>query len=142
MIKLTIPGEPCAKQRPRLGKGYTYTPQKTVNYETLVRELYITQNFRKQLEGALKMTVRAYFAIPKSDSNKKAHQKSIGIIRPTKRPDVSNVIKIIEDALNGLAYRDDSQIVRVVGEKYYSDSPRVEVEICSLSEPSDGANSP
>jgi Holliday junction resolvase RusA-like endonuclease len=65
-----------------------------------------------------------------------------GRIRPTKRPDVSNVIKIIEDALNGLAYRDDSQIVRVVGEKYYSDSPRVEVEICSLSEPSDGANSP
>ena len=36
MIKLTIPGEPCAKQRPRLGKGYTYTPQKTVNYEILV----------------------------------------------------------------------------------------------------------
>ena len=128
MIKLTIPGEPCAKQRPRTTKqGHTYTPQKTVNYETLVRQLYITQNFRKQLEGALKMTVRAYFAIPKSDSNKKAYQKSIGIIRPTKRPDWDNVGKVISDALNGLAYHDDSQIVSATVEKWYSLEPRVEV---------------
>ncbi len=130
MIKLTIPGEPCAKQRPRMTKaGHTYTPEKTVNYETLVRELYILQNFRQQLEGALKMTVRAYFEIPQSKSKKIKEAMLKGEIRPTTKPDVSNVIKIIEDALNGLAYRDDSQIVRVVGEKYYSDSPRVEVEL-------------
>ena len=141
MIKLMIPGEPCAKQRPRLGKGFTYTPAKTVNYETLVKQLYILQR-KEHLDGPLKMTVKAFFSIPKSASKKNREKMLQGIIRPTKRPDVSNVIKIIEDALNGLAYRDDSQIVRVVGEKYYSDSPRVEVEICSLSEPSDGANSP
>ena len=130
MIKLTIPGEPCAKQRPRTTKqGHTYTPQKTVNYETLVRELYILQNFRQQLEGELVMTVRAYFTIPKSASKKKAADMVGGRIRPTKRPDWDNVGKIISDALNGLAYRDDSQIVRATVEKYYSDEPRVEVEI-------------
>lgn len=127
MIKLMIPGEPCAKQRPRLGKGYTYTPQKTVNYETLVRELYILQNFRQQLEGELVMTVRAYFTIPKSASKKKAADMVSGRIRPTKRPDWDNVGKIISDALNGLAYHDDSQIVSATVEKWYSLEPRVEV---------------
>ena len=129
MIKLTIPGEPCAKQRPRLGKGYTYTPQKTVNYETLVRELYILQNFRQKLEGELVMTVRAYFTIPKSASKKKAADMVAGRIRPTKRPDWDNVGKIISDALNGLAYHDDSQIVSATVEKWYSTEPRVEVEL-------------
>jgi Holliday junction resolvase RusA-like endonuclease len=130
MIKLTIPGEPCAKQRPRTTKqGHTYTPQKTVNYETLVRELYILQNFRQQLEGELVMTVRAYFTIPKSASKKKAADMVGGRIRPTKRPDWDNVGKIISDALNGLAYHDDSQIVTATVEKWYSAEPRVGVEI-------------
>ena len=130
MIKLIIPGEPCAKQRPRTTKqGHTYTPQKTVNYETLVRELYILQNFRQQLEGELVMTVRAYFTIPKSASKKKAADMVGGRIRPTKRPDWDNVGKIISDALNGLAYHDDSQIVTATVEKWYSAEPRVEVEI-------------
>jgi Holliday junction resolvase RusA-like endonuclease len=128
MIKLTIPGEPCAKQRPRTTKqGHTYTPQKTVNYETLVRELYILQNFRQQLEGELVMTVRAYFTIPKSASKKKAADMVSGRIRPAKRPDWDNVGKIISDALNGLAYHDDSQIVSATVEKWYSLEPRVEV---------------
>ena len=129
MIKLMIPGEPCAKQRPRLGKGYTYTPKKTVNYETLVRELYIMQNYRQQLEGELVMTVRAYFAIPKSASKKKAADMSSGKIRPVKRPDWDNVGKMCSDALNGLAYHDDSQIVSATVEKWYSTEPRVEVEL-------------
>ena len=128
MIKLTIPGEPCAKQRPRTTKqGHTYTPQKTVNYETLVRELYILQNFRQQLEGELVMTVRAYFTIPKSASKKKAADMAGGRIRPDKRPDWDNVGKVISDALNGLAYRDDSQIGSATVEKWYSLEPRVEV---------------
>ena len=135
MIKLTIPGEPCAKQRPRTTKqGHTYTPQKTVNYETLVRELYILQNFRQQLEGELVMTVRAYFTIPKSASKKKAADMVGGRIRPTKRPDWDNVGKIISAALNGLAYHDDSQIVTATVEKWYSAEPRVEVEIQEIGE--------
>lgn len=134
MIKLTIPGPPCAKQRPRLGKYGTYTPEKTMNYETLVKELYIVEHHNRQLEGALSMTVRAYFQIPKSASQKKAVEMQEGKIRPTTKPDWDNVGKIVADALNGLAYRDDSQIVRATVEKYYSDEPRVEVEIQEMGE--------
>lgn len=129
MIKLTIPGQPCAKQRPRVVNGHAYTPEKTVNYETLVKELYIMQNHRQQLAGALQMTVKAYFEIPKSQSQKNRWLMRTGEIRPTKKPDWDNIGKIISDALNGLAYHDDSQIVDAVVEKYYSIEPRVEIQI-------------
>ena len=41
MIELIVPGEPMGKQRPRLSKFGTYTPTKTVNYETFVKEIYV-----------------------------------------------------------------------------------------------------
>ncbi|NLU51571.1 MAG: RusA family crossover junction endodeoxyribonuclease [Clostridiaceae bacterium] len=131
-MKLVIPGEPCAKQRPRLGKRHTYTPDKTVNYETLVKQLYITQG-HERLEGALKMTVNAFFSIPKSASKKNREKMLRGEIRPTKRPDWDNVGKIISDALNEMAYKDDCQIVDATVRKWYSDNPRVEVEITELT---------
>ena len=52
-----------------------------------------------------------------------------GDIRPTKTPDYDNIGKIISDALNGVAYRDDAQIVEANISKYYSNLPRVEVMI-------------
>lgn len=132
-MKLIIPGEPCAKQRPRLGKYRTYTPEKTVNYETLVKQLYIMEHRGKRLEGALKLNVDAFFSIPKSTSKAKREKMLQGVIRPTKRPDWDNIGKIISDALNGLAYHDDSQIVAATVGKWYSTEPRVEVEITELT---------
>lgn len=131
-MRLTILGEPCAKQRPRLGKGFTYTPEKTVNYETLVKQLYILQQ-KERLEGALKLTVNAFFSIPKSTSKKNKEKMLQGEIRPTKKPDWDNVGKIISDALNEMAYKDDCQIVDATVRKWYSDNPRVEVEITELT---------
>jgi Holliday junction resolvase RusA-like endonuclease len=52
-----------------------------------------------------------------------------GKIRPAKKPDADNIMKAIADALNGIAYKDDSQIVNVTITKWYSDTPRVEVAI-------------
>ena len=55
-----------------------------------------------------------------------------GEIRPVKRPDLSNIIKTVEDALNGLAYLDDKQLVDYgPSGKWYSDRPRLEIEICA-----------
>ena len=127
MIKLTIPGQPVAKQRPKVFNGHGVTPAKTVNYETLVKELYTMQNYKKQLEGQLRIRVAAYFQIPQSKSKKVKEAMLNGSIRPTSKPDWDNVGKIISDALNGLAYHDDSQIVSAKVDKWYSDNPRVEV---------------
>jgi len=130
MIRLIIPGQPCAKGRPRLGKFGTYTPTKTVNAETLIKELYIIGNYGKQLEGELMMSVKAFFQIPKTKI-KLFEKGALG--RPTSRPDGDNILKLVSDALNGLAYKDDSQIVTATVEKWYSFEPKTVIEIKEVS---------
>ena len=84
-IKLIIPGKPLGKQRPRVLKnGITYTPKKTVNYETLVRQIYIENYFRKQLEGPIRAVITAYMYIPKSESKKRKKKMLENEILPTK----------------------------------------------------------
>lgn len=133
MINLTIPGEPVAKARPRVAKWGAYTPEKTKNYETLVKELFIINNLPK-LEGELKLTINAYFKIPKSAIKGKLMAMKHNRTRPTKRPDLDNILKIIADALNGLAYDDDSQIVDCIVKKWWSENPKVEIEILELQQ--------
>jgi len=135
-LTLTIPGEPVAKGRPRVMKsGITFTPAKTKNYETLVKELFIIKYLdHRPLEGPLRCFIDAYMQIPKSASKKKLEAMQKGYIRPTKRPDVDNLCKSITDALNGIAYRDDSQIVSCHINKRYDLMPRVEIEIEEVSE--------
>ena len=124
-MKFTIPGEPTGKGRPRVTKWGTHTPEKTVLYENLVKTCFNGE----VLQGELEMNVVAYYQIAKSASKKQRELMMNLVIRPTKKPDCDNVLKIIADALNGIAYQDDSQIVRASIEKRYSDVPRVEVEV-------------
>jgi Holliday junction resolvase RusA-like endonuclease len=135
MLKLTVPGEPQAKQRPRMTRmGRTYTPAKTVNYETLIQECFAsTFPGHTPLEGALVLNVQAHFTVPASWSLKKQRQAYDCQLRPTKKPDIDNIIKCM-DALNGIAWKDDSQIVTVIASKWYSDRPRVEIEIAQFGE--------
>ena len=128
MINLAIPGEPVSKARPRICKRGTFTPEKTVNYETLVKELFII-NKQEQLQGMLSAEINCYFKIPDSTSKKKKALMISGNIRPVKKPDVDNLAKICLDALNGLAYKDDSQVVDLIIRKWYSCNPRVEIEL-------------
>ena len=58
MIKLTIPGEPVAKGRPRVTRYGTYTPEKTKNYETLVKELYFVEHGQTLLDGELSIDIK------------------------------------------------------------------------------------
>ena len=76
----------------------------------------------------LRMSVVVYMRVPRSASFK----KQIDLIenhRPTKRPDTDNFYKVIADALNGIAYYDDSQIVSTYITKFWSSDPRVEITI-------------
>ena len=133
-MKFTIPGEPTGKARPKVVRNGPFTkaitPEKTVLYENLVKV-----EFQRQcpaatiIEEPVFMRIRCFYALAKNDSRKKRAAKLNGAIRPTKKPDIDNCIKIIADALNGLAYVDDTQIVAVVAEKYFAEIPRVEVII-------------
>ena len=131
MIRLTIPGPPCAKQRPRVTKrGITYIPVKTLNYETLVRELFIVQHPAfEPMTGPIALRMWAFFAIPKGTSKRTRELMESGFIKRDKRPDYDNISKTVSDALNGLAFMDDGQIVSASIEKLYSERPRLEIEL-------------
>jgi len=131
-ITLTIPGEPKAKQRPKWFKHGIYTPKETVNYETYIKELFVAKypDF-VPLETALSLELIAYFTIPKSTSKKKHRLMRLHVIKPTKKPDLDNCIKII-DALESLAYKNDNQFVAIVAKKHYSMRPRLEIRITEL----------
>lgn len=113
-ITLTIPGPPVGKARARRGKyGHFYTPERTREYEQDVRWEFINKYAgMAPWEGPVTLLV-------------KAHVKT-----PTAKPDGSNILKLIEDALNRLAYKDDAQVVdaRVVKVKA-GDGRTLRVEI-------------
>ncbi len=100
-------------------------------YENLVKAMYAAKYGRAMFpdDAQLHMEIYAYFSIPKNVSKKKREQMLSGDIRPTKKPDMDNIVKIIADALNRIAYKDDAQIVDTIVRKYYSDSPHVKVFI-------------
>lgn len=135
-VKFTVYGEPKGKGRPRFNTktGHAMTPKDTVNYETLVHMEYMSQckNARFPDDAMLDMRIKAYYSIPKSKSKKMKALMLDGTVRPTKKPDMDNVVKIIADSLNQIAYRDDTQIVDCQCRKFYSDEPRVEVKIIEI----------
>ena len=127
----TIPGEPKAKARPRVTRsGIAFTPKGTVLYENLVRTSF-QQSYPDHvpIDREVEAIITAYFSIPKSVSNKKSELMDFGLINPTKKPDLDNIAKAILDSLNGIAYKDDSQIVSMVVSKKYSNRPRVEITL-------------
>ena len=133
-MRFSVPGEPTGKGRPRVvnvgNRSMAFTPHKTVSYENLVKLEYQAQSEGHTFaDKQVRMNIRAYYGVPKSDSRNKRTAKLAGMIRPTKKPDIDNVYKIIADALNGIAYNDDSQIVSANIEKLYAETPRVDITI-------------
>ncbi len=132
-VNFTVYGEPVGKGRPKFsrqgGRVVTYTPEKTANYETLVRWEYTRQcgNMCFPDGEKIEANITAYFSIPKSASKKGKKAMLAGELRPTKKPDLDNVIKAICDSLNTVAYRDDTQVVDCYARKFYSEKPRVEI---------------
>lgn len=135
--QVCIYGEPQGKGRPRFstvcGHAKTRTPDQTVIYENLVKTEYRNQSgVRFPDDAMLDVRVMAYYTIPKSISKKKRQAMLDHKVRPTKKPDFDNIGKVICDSLNGIAYRDDVQIVDAQVRKFYSDTPRVVVIITDI----------
>lgn len=133
-IKFIVPGNPRGKQRPRIcrirGKTITYTPKQTSEYEKLVRASYMAVSKAKfERNLPLEISILALYPVPKSVNKKLKSSMLKGGILPTKKPDSDNIIKIILDALNCVAYRDDAQICKVYFEKMYAEKPETKIII-------------
>lgn len=134
-INFVVPGEPQGKARQRVTRNGTYTPKKTRDYEALVRKCYqYAANGQQFGEQPVCVIIRANYGVPKSASTKKKNAMLLGEIPPTKKPDADNIAKAICDALNGVAWRDDSQVISLIVRKRYDTIPRVEVYIGGFAE--------
>lgn len=135
--KFIIPGKAVPKARPRVTKrGFTYTPKTTKDFETLVRNSYVAEfgeNSMFPQQMPLAMVVEFQSKPPKSWSKQKQKKALNKEIYPISRPDVDNLLKGVQDALNGVAYPDDSQIVAITARKVYSKYEQTRVAIWSIN---------
>lgn len=138
MIRFVIWGDPVAQGRPRTavinGRPRLYDPEKSRHYKELVRLVAQEARPNHLIEGPVSLTVRIFKRFPASFSKRAREQARAGNIRPATKPDASNILKAIEDALNGVVWVDDRQIVDLIVTKAYDDDPRVEVEIREIKE--------
>lgn len=128
----TVPGKPQGKARPRFTRsGHTYTPGSTAAYEERVKLAY-RQAGGGKLSGFVFVDILAVFTVPKSYT--KAQKAAAFDARYVpKKPDCDNIAKIILDALNGLAYDDDTQVVALSVEKRYGAFDHVTVVLEGMS---------
>lgn len=132
MYEFEMIGEPVGKARPRMNTrtGRAYTPTNTKLYEYSLRQWFIRDYpYFKPIETRVKVTIVAYFGIPKSTSKKKEAEMLQGNISPTKKPDADNIIKIVLDAMNKFAFKDDTQVTKLEIEKKYDKTPRIYIKI-------------
>lgn len=132
-------GEPVGKGRPRFrminGHASVYTPKKTSVYERQIARAYQDQCGEPFDAGIpIKVLIYAYFVIPKTASRARREMMLNGIEKPTKKPDCDNILKAVLDGLNGVAYRDDKQVVEAHIVKLYSNRASTYVFIAEALE--------
>lgn len=138
--------EPKGKGRPRTRIVKTgrrsfaqiYTPKDTREYEQTIRDAYDAAAFDHNWEPyaehvPIRICVECGMSIPKSTSKRKREAMAFHLLYPTKRPDTDNLVKSVMDALNGLAFHDDAQIVELKVLKVYADPPYVRVSLSEVN---------
>ena len=132
MITFKVDANPVGKQRARYARRgnfvQTYTPDKTRNYETLIKAAAIeAMGASEPLETPINLYLYIRAPIPKSLSKKRLEACLNGLEKPIKKPDASNVLKSVEDAMNGVVYKDDSQIINIHVTKVYCSVSGIDV---------------
>lgn len=146
-LKFHVSGPVVGKGRARVSnqRGFArlYTPENTVRYESLVKMAAweamakdgpmsdVTQNF-VLLDGPLQVNLLIGVQIPASWSKKKKMAALTGQLFPTSKPDLDNSIKSVFDAMNGVVYKDDAQVVTTVTKKRYREAPGLWVSVMQI----------
>ena len=137
-IEFRVPGQVVAKGRPRVtsiaGHARAYTPTKTRHYEHQV-SLFAAQAMqgRALFYGPVRLIVTVEVAPPASWSAKRVREALAGEFAPTRKPDLDNYLKAAADALDGVVWRDDAQVVEILARKVYAEAPALVVRVESLA---------
>ena len=131
-FEFEVVGDIKGKARPRVNT-YTcraYTPENSKDYEMLIKQFFKLKYPRYvPLENRLSVKIVAQFKIPKAATKKEKLLIEEGKLSPTKKPDIDNIVKIILDALNKMAFKDDNQITKIEVEKIYGAEEKIFVQI-------------
>lgn len=128
--KFDVVGKVRGKGRPRFTKtGRTYTPKTTADYERQIKLEFLRKGPKKPTDKPVRVKVTCYYEVPKSARKADKIKMAANELLPTKKPDVDNILKAILDALNGLAYLDDKQVVQVGIIKKYSEIEGIKITI-------------
>ena len=101
---LTLDMDPVPKGRPRFTRtGHAFTDKKTLQAEAAIRNAALAEWGKKPFEGAVELVIQFTFKKPKSNK-KNLH---------TQRPDLDNCAKLVSDAINGIAFLDDCQVISI-----------------------------
>lgn len=124
-------GEPVAKARPGFNSKtrVAYTKSKTKNAERLIQTEYIKQGGRNKNDYSGKVEIELAFVFPIRKSWSKAKKRAMFNKAHTIKPDLDNLEKTVLDALNHLAFKDDSQVSLVTKEKFWSNEAYTEIKI-------------
>ena len=123
---------------PKVGKPFVhiYPDPETEAYEKVLAEVAALYMRGKQpTERPVTLLVHVFLRIPESWSRRDKQDALDGVILPTSRPDGDNYLKAVQDSLNGVAYKDDSQIVDARVIKRYSPDPALRIEVKEMVSP-------
>lgn len=129
---ISVPGVMRGKGRPRFGKGFVYTDAKTANTETWVKSRAVEQCGTPCLSGAVSLLVDIEVPVPASWSKRDKALALAGSLRPKGKPDLDNCIKLIADALNGIMWVDDAQVVSMAVSKRYADAGNTVIKVSQV----------
>ncbi|WP_186045281.1 RusA family crossover junction endodeoxyribonuclease [Burkholderia gladioli] len=137
-VAFEVLGAPVAKGRPKFARRgarvTTYTPAKTESYEGHVKfKARLAMRGEPPYAGPVRLVIYIAVPIPASWSQKRQAEAAAGEIGATKKPDEDNVVKALKDAMNGIVYLDDSQVVSNHIEKFYAREPGVRIEATELN---------
>lgn len=138
MITIDLHGEPIAKMRPRLGKKFTYDPQKKLKDCCIwqLKSLYRGE----AILGPLGLDFIFFMPIPSSTSKLKQRQMDTGLISHTKKPDLDNLLKFYLDCMNGIIFHDDAQVSSIKCKKIYSTKTGTCIRIFPLADADEALN--
>lgn len=133
----TVPGAIVGKGRPRFttqGRFVrAYTPKKTRDYEQKIATYYRKATSYKS-NKALRVKIFAYREVPKSTTKKLKNWLLDKTFLCTVKPDIDNIIKVVLDALNDVAYFDDIQVCQLVIMREYAENECLKVCIEEIGE--------
>jgi Holliday junction resolvase RusA-like endonuclease len=123
----SVEGDPVGKQRPKFARGRTYTPKKTVDYEKQIADkARSAMGSSEPLETPVSVYIYINHAVPASYS-KKRREACLNRLERPKKPDLDNCAKAYLDAMNGIVYKDDVQVVSLHVTKRYETIASVHV---------------